>query len=255
MANLQNLQSTFQDYLMHGSSDMLQHVEPSQRCSAQKRLNVYFDAYRIRLLEILQLDFEKTHTLMGDEFFEKAFHAYLAAHPSTHFSVRYFGQHFPDFLKKTAPFSEHPVLSEMATFEWALSYTIDAADKPVLQHDTLAKLQPTEWPTLRFQFHPSVTSCFFEWDTPVLWRLIEEEEPPRSPEKQEKPIRWVFWRKGLKSYYQSCNDVENKLFEAIAAHQDFSAICESLLDLLPEEEIPLKTAQILNQWIQEERLV
>lgn len=254
MVNLRTLQSQFQDYLMNDTSEMLQYVEPSERCSAEKRLKIYFDAYRIRLLEILKLDFEKTHSLMGDDYFEKAFHAYLAAHPSSHFSVRYFGKNFPEFLKKTAPFSEYPVLSEMASFEWALSYTLDAADKQPIQHDKLATLSPEEWPSLRFQFHPSVISQIFEWDTAALWRLIDQDESPRAPERQEKPIRWVFWRKGIKSYYHSCSELENKLFEAIEANKDFSEICESLLDMLPEEEIPLKTAQTLNQWIQEERL-
>lgn len=254
MTNLRLLQSQFQDYLMNGTSEMLQHVAPCQRFSAENRLKVYFNAYRIRLLEIMQLDFEKTHSLMGDELFEKAFHAYLAAHPSTHFSVRYFGERFPEFLKNTPPFSEHPVLSEMASFECAISYTLDAADKPPIQRDKLATLKPEEWANLQFQFHPSVISHLFEWDTPVLWRLIDQEESPRAPIQQEKPTRWVFWRKGLKSYYHSCSEFESKLFEGIEADKNFSQICESLLEILPEEEIPLKTAQTLNQWIQEERL-
>jgi hypothetical protein len=253
--NLRLLQSQFQDYLMNNTEAMLANVAPCERFSAEKRLRVYFDAYRIRLCEILKLDFEKTHTLMGDAFFEQAFDQYITAHPSTHFSVRYFGRHFPEFLKKTAPFHEHPVLSEMAQFEWLLSYTLDAADAPILQKDTLAKLRPEQWPTVRFQFHPSVISGVFEWDTAALWRLIDNEDPPRAPEKQPQPIRWIFWRKGIRSYYHSCSEFESKIFESIQDNLDFSQICENLLDILPEEEIPLKTAQTLNQWICEERFV
>ena len=255
MTNLSLLQSQFQDYLMNGSSQMLENVEDCPRFGADKRLKVYFDAYRLRLLEILKLDFEKTHTLLGDEHFENAFHLYISAHPSTHFSVRYFGQHFPEFLKTTAPFNAHPILSEMAYFEWLLSYTLDAEDAKPVHHDALAKLSPEEWPTLRFKFHPSVISHVFEWNTAALWQLIDKEEPPQAPEKQATPIRWIFWRKGIKCYYHSCNEIENKLFSAISENQDFSQICENLLEILPEDEIPLKTAQILNQWIQEERLI
>lgn len=247
-----SLQTRFQDYLMNECADMLQHVAEDSHFSAEKRLKVYFDAYRIRLMEILKLDFEKTHTLMGDEQFDNAFYGYLKTHPSHHFSVRYFGQYFPQYLNETAPFKSIEVFSEMAYFEWSLSYTLDAPDAPALSHDTLTKTLPDAWPTLRFDFHPSVISHRFEWDTPALWLLIDKEEPPRGPIKQPIPLRWIFWRRGLRSYFQSCNEYEDRIFEAIENAQDFSEICESLLDILPEEEVPMIVAQTLNKWVQEE---
>jgi hypothetical protein len=254
MTGLHTLQTRFQDYLINDSAGMLQHVAEDPRLCAEKRLKIYFDAYRIRLLEILKMDFEKTHTLMGDEQFEKAFHHYLKTHPSEHFSVRYFGQYFPKMLKEVSPFSSVPVFAEMAHFEWSLSHTLDAKDAPIVSHDILSTLDPDKWPTLKLQFHPSVISQRFEWDTAALWLLIDKEEPPRPPEKQPTALRWMFWRKGLRSYFQSCNDYEDNIYAAIENGHDFTAICEGLLDILPEEEVPLKAAQTLNKWVQEELL-
>lgn len=252
---LSHLQAYFQEYLMHGTlNTILPQVAPDERFSAEKRLKVYFDAYRIRLMEILKLDFPKTHTLLGDENFENAFHAYLDKYPSTHFSVRYFGQHFSQFLATTAPFQDYPIFSEMAQFEWAVAYTIDANDGPLVDTQALSTLSGEQWQTLCFNFHPSVTSCIFAWDTPQLWQHIDREAPPRGPVHQGSPVRWLFWRKGQRSLFQSCTAAEDKMFQSIQQKDNFAQICENLLDIVPEEEIPLMCAQTLFKWINEEMI-
>lgn len=178
--SLHQVQNLFQCYLTEDALEgILPEITDDARLGARKRLGVYFDAYRLRLLDIMKIDFEKTYTLLGDHGFEEAFFGYLKGHPSTHFSVRYFGQHFADFLAKTAPFSEHPVVSEMATFEWLVSHTLDAADAPVLTQEDLSVVSPQDWPFLTFALHPSVISTCFHYDTPALWQDIDAEKDPR----------------------------------------------------------------------------
>jgi hypothetical protein len=254
MPVLKQLQSHFQEYLTHGSNHIFPEIAPDERFSADKRLKVYFDAYRIRLMEILKLDFPKTHTLLGDEAFEQAFLSYLLQFPSTHFSVRYFGQQFSQFLASSAPYSNCEVFAEMAQFEWAISFTIDAKDDNVVTSQDLAKINPMDWPNLHFVFHPSVISHCFAWDTPQLWQHIDSEKPERAPIKHETPIRWLLWRKGLRSLFQSCNPAEKLMFEAIQTNANFGEICECLIDTVPEDDIPLIAAQTLNKWIHEEMI-
>lgn len=255
MTALKELQSQFQEYLMLGNIEaLLPSIAPHQYLSQEKRLKIYYDAYRIRLFEILKLDFPKTHTLMGDDSIKEAFITYLDKHPSTHFSVRYFGQHLSEFLKTTAPFSEQGVLAEMALFEWLIAYTIDAKDDTVLTIQNLSSLAPEKWADTAFDFHPSVMSHYFEWDTPQLWSHIENELPPRAPEQQTTPVRWVFWRKGVKSYFQSLNLAEDQMFKALQQGLNFSEICETLLDVLPEDDIAPTAAQTLFKWVNEEMI-
>jgi len=251
--SLQQLQSQFQDYLLSGESEKaLAFTLPDQRFSADRRLKVYYDAYRLRLLEILTNDFSKTHTLLGDENFEKAFFAYLEKHPSHTFSVRYFGKDFSYFLINTLPFKNYPVFSEMAQFEWAIYYTMDALDAPVVTQASLSELPPEKWADLVITFHPSLISHVFAWDTPQLWQDIESEKDPRTPELQAVPTRWLFWRKGIRSFFQSCPPVEEKIFLSLQAGESFSKTCEILLEVLPEEEIPPAVATTLFKWVKEE---
>lgn len=255
MQTLNEVQVQFQDYLIQGDQEsILRSIAPDDRFSAEKRLQVYFDAYRIRLLEILKQDFPKTHTLLGDQEFAEAFHLYLRKHPSQHFSVRYFGQHFVEFLASTTPYQEYGIFSEMALFEWSLAHTLDAQDAPCVEVTALSAVPPEKWASLSFVFHPSVISHYYRWDTPQLWQYIENENPPRSPVQQDLPVRWICWRKDLSCRFQSCTLAEDKMVQSILAGNNFAEICESLLYTLSENEIPLTAAQILYKWVNEKML-
>lgn len=254
MLSLKELQHHFQRYLMTSSCEIIYpEIAEDTVFSAADRLQVYHDSYRIRLEEILKLDFPKTHLLLGDDDFRHAFMHYLSQFPSHHFSVRYFGQYFKDFLAVTKQYQEFPILAEMAQFEWAIAFTLDAANAPIITTETLRKITPEKWPDLRFSLHPSVNSHIFNWDAPQLWQEMDEEQAPRAPIKQAKPIRWIFWRQGIKSYFQSCTPLEAKMFEALVQDAPFAELCENLLDEeIPEENIAAVAAQTLAKWVNSE---
>ena len=82
-------------------------------------------------------------------------YAYVAAKPSHHPNLRWFSQGLPDFLKTTEPYSDHPILADLAALEKALNDAFDAADAPVLALADMAGFAPELWNTLKFQPHPS----------------------------------------------------------------------------------------------------
>jgi len=250
---LNEIQNNFQNYLTHNQiNPILPQIAPDSRFDANKRLKVYFDSYRIRLMEILKLDFPKTHTLLGDESFEIASLKYLEKYPSHHFSVRYFGQYFRQFLAEEPPFKDCSAFAEMAQFEWNLAYTVDAKDAPIITQDQLKSITPEQWPNIIFQFHPSVISDVFQWDTAKMWQLIDSEAEPKPPEKSDKAIRWLFWRKGVRSYFLSCNEQENIIFNALQSKETFTQVCENLFDQVDEQSIPNIVATTLMKWMNEQ---
>jgi hypothetical protein len=189
---------------------------------------------------------------MGDEDFQNAFSHYIEQYPSHHFSVRYFGQCFANFLREHPTYKDFPILSEMAQFEWAVSGTLDAANAPIITLSDLSKVPPQDWYSLTFALHPSVTTQTFAWNVPQLWQAIDAEEPPQPPVLLDTPIRWLFWRKGIRSLFQSCSPAENLLFASLQNGDDFGSMCETLIDSAPEEEIPMIAAKALHKWIHEE---
>ena len=214
MATLHEIESNFQHFLMTGEEKPIAQSIISDHLARDIRLKIYFDAYRLRLLDILQKDFPKTFTLMGEEVFEQAFMAYLEKHPSSHFSVRYFGQYFFAFLKEASPYKTTPLLSEMADFENAIMDTLDAANASLIDMTELAEISPDHWGSLTFLFHPSLTLKQYHFDTPLIWKEIDAESPGRPPKKLETPQSWILWRKGLRSLFVSLSPAQQILFEA-----------------------------------------
>ena len=83
----------------------------------------------------MRSDHELLHAYLGDEMFDEMGHAYVKAHPSEHPNLRWFSQALPEFLKSAAPYSDHPVLSDLAALEKALNDAFDGKDGDVLDAD------------------------------------------------------------------------------------------------------------------------
>src|SRR4051812_11219845 len=68
------------------------------RLDAGARLGVYARMYGARLIDVLFEDYPRVAALVGQDRFTGLARQYVAAHPSTHPSLRWFGRRFPDVL-------------------------------------------------------------------------------------------------------------------------------------------------------------
>ena len=82
MSALADLQQTFQGYVLRDEPGVVERIAGGERVDPQQRLRIYFDAYRLRLVEALATDYEALRALMGDDAFGAACRAYVEATPS-----------------------------------------------------------------------------------------------------------------------------------------------------------------------------
>ncbi|HLA75833.1 MAG TPA: DNA-binding domain-containing protein, partial [Gammaproteobacteria bacterium] len=150
MTCLSAQQAALQAYMLTPAAEqgIVQHIATTRRASSKVRLDVYAEAYRLRLQEALSTDFEALHGLLGDTQFEQLCLKYIEAHPSQHFSLRYFGQHMSHFLHVSPSYSTQPVLAELAAFEWALIDAFDAPDSELVNLEDIASLPAEHWSTM-----------------------------------------------------------------------------------------------------------
>ena len=247
--SLHSLQEYFQAHVLDGHDAMLEHVSLDVKPSATARLAIYTNGYRLRLLEALATEYPALHTLAGDELFKQLGRAYINAHPSKHFSVRYFGQHLSTFLANTPPFLESPALSEMAALEWALSLAFDAADSDVLGVAALASLPPEAWPDMRLRFHASLQRRDFHWNMPELWRAIDQQDEPQTPRTYPQARLWLIWRCELQNYFRPLDGAEATALDDMRAGNDFATMCESLCAHIDAEQVSLQAARFLKGWV------
>ena len=249
--DLNGLQDGFQDYVLipNASHPFQSQVVGNERASAEFRLQIYSDAYRLRLEDVLETDFEGLHSLLGDEQFHALCLRYIAAHPSSHYSLRYFGRSMSTFLRSASPYMAQGVLADLASFEWSLIDAFDAQDGRIVTLEDMGRLPPETWPHLRFELHGSAQHLELIWNAPQIWAALKIQQPPPAPEKLALLQRWLVWRQDYQSYYRPLNDAEASALDCARGGKNFSELCDGLCLHMAEENVATTAAGFLRRWI------
>jgi hypothetical protein len=192
-------------------------------------LRVYRHAYVARLVAALRDNCGCLPRVMGDEAFDELATAYVAAHPSRHPSIRWFGHRLAAFMQRHGHLVPHPALVDLARMEWALRAAFDAADAAPLDAASLAALPPADWPGLVFEVLPSVQALAMQWAVEPVWRAFQHAAPgedPQLPEPQAQAHTLLVWRAGFENRWRVVDGVEAQLLHAMVAGRDFAALCD-----------------------------
>ncbi len=246
---LAHRQSALQSFLLHADPSITEHVVGDERADAKQRLDVYFQAYRLRLQEVLATDFGGLRALLGDEGFEQMSLAYIDAYPSEHPSVRWFGRALAGFLAEHSP--DRPELAEMAAFEWAWGQAFDAADAPVANESALAELDAGQWPGLSVTLHPSVHRVSLQFNVPAVFAAAVDGETLPELTRNDAGVSWLLWRHELNVHWRSLAEDEDRALQAAGQGTDFGSLCEGLCDWHEPEAVPLRAASLLKTWLGE----
>lgn len=249
--SLADLQHTFLKYLCNPSDDqsMVPFVLSTESVSAELRLKIYSHAYETRLTEALQDNFPALHTLLGDDGFYELAVRYIGKHPSHSFSLRYFGEHLSEWMRVNAPYSDQPVLSEMALFEWGVWAAFDAPDIEPATIDDLQAVPPANWGELTFCLHPSSQVLSLEWNVPMLWQAVTDESDPIAPERKEYPHSWLVWRQGLGTYFRQLDVDEAWALSKVEQGENFAYLCEGICEWVDAEHAAMRAVGFLQEWL------
>jgi hypothetical protein len=245
---LRGLQKDMQQYLLGKTSGITAAIVDTPPLPAKDRLAIYRNAYQVRLIDALHETYPVLHSLLGDEVWVELGEAFVAEYPSTFRSIRWYGRELPDFLAEREPFSGEPVLAEIALLEWTLSEVFDSPDAEPLRRTALSSVDPAEWGSLKFEFHPSLRRLAFNWNTAAVWKAMNADETPPRPERAPAAASWLLWRQNLQNYFRSMNAVETAALDAALRGLNFGEICERLDDMLPRGQIPAAGASLLGAW-------
>ena len=254
IADLVNLQQQFMQCL----TDNDDNTEPFEQLitgggniTAQTRLNIYRNAYRLRLREAIDNDHEMLGIYLGDDLFEQMVNGYIASHPSRFRSLRQFANQLPDYLRITPPFSAHPIISKLAAFERLL---MDVFDAPESQRATLQQLQtlaPEQWPAMQLRFHPSMQFFKSQWNSVESWQRLRAEQP-LDPATSQPDSLWLLWRgEDRLSQFRSCTALEWNSLQLAVRGADFAELCEQAAEYIAEDDIGTTMATQLQQWLQD----
>ncbi|MFW5431852.1 MAG: DUF2063 domain-containing protein [Methylophilaceae bacterium] len=247
MSQLAKLQADFQTYIFDNDKGVSfkKCIINDKKVGVTKRLGIYSDGYRLRIIEALANVYPNLKALLGDDLFDSTARAYIDDYPSTYRNMRWVGDHMCEHINITLP--QYPIAAEMATFEWALGLAFDAEDAPVLTIQDLAAIPPEEWGSLYFEFHPSVNLIDLQWNVIPVWQALDNEKAPPTPKKINEPC--LVWRSDLNSHYRSLDTLEYQAIQLITFGSSFGDLCESLYSTL-EDAATQQAAQYLAGWIE-----
>jgi hypothetical protein len=252
MNPLQALQSEFQSFLLAGARQIVDRVHASATIDPSRRLGIYYDAYRSRLVDALETDYTALTALLGEAAFREMARAYVEATPSLHRNLRWYGGALPEFLRASNPYAESPWLYELAQFEWTITLAFDAADEPSLNFAQVAALDPALWPGLTFRFHPSLQRLSLRSNAPAIRKAADAEEALPEPASQAEAIQWLLWRKDLTVMFKSLAPEEAWALDRARDGMNFTDLCEGLCQWVDPEEAAGRVAGMLRGWVDDQ---
>jgi hypothetical protein len=249
--SLGDLQRAFQDYLLATNDTFQAAVRDTSKADRATLLDVYRDGYALRLIEALTTDYPGVMAMAGPADFDHMARAYIAAHPSRHPSVRWYGRGMADFLANTEPYSRTPAAAEMARFEWALGEAFDSPDVTPITADALMALPQEAWETLSFSTLPSLRRLILAFEAPQAWQRREEvDSGDLSVERAPEPLTWAIWRPDLVSNFRSLDADEAAMLDALVEGRPFPELCEVVAPFTGEEQAPARAAGLLRAMVE-----
>ena len=234
---LPDLQSDFCAYLL----------DRPNRAAAEAvgDLSVYHHAYRAQLLGVLRDTFEKSWSWLGDDAFEAAAHAHIAAHPPSSWTLNVYGGGFDRTLAGLHP--DDPEVAELAWLEWTLRRAFDGPDAGAFDPSGLAGIDwenAVLYPVPTLALGPVTSNCA------AIWSALAEGATPPPAERQ--PIAGAIrvWRQGLSARFRSIDAAEERAARLMLEGAGFAEIC-ALLAAEGLDEGGAEIGRILGAWLQD----
>lgn len=255
MSHLRELQLRFQDYLVNDSDAIEADIISTENALAEHRLGAYYNAYRIRLIDALAVDYAALEKILGREAFEDMALDYLRRFPSRQPSIRWFGQHLPAYLAEYYRDDEAEFVTEMASYEWAQATVFDAGDSAQLfQLEDMAQVAAETWPRLQFEFKTALQWLDLHWNVPQIETALDNGQEAPQRQRSEHAQRWLLWRQDYRTHWRSLEVHEAWAIEQAAYGASFAEICEGLLEWVDAQQVALVAAGFLKQWIGDQLL-
>ena len=157
-------------------------------------------------------------------------------------------------MKSAEPYSNHPVLSDLAALERALNDAFDAEEAPVTGIADVAGFAPEAWAALAFRPHPSALRLDLSTNAAAVWLALKADEDPPDPTPLEQPSRILVWRKDVTPVFRELGAEEAMMWDEAATGISFGVLCSMLATYDEPDGAAARGAGYLHGWVTAELL-
>jgi hypothetical protein len=250
--DLRAWQQAFQAHVLEGDLAVAGWVRQGG-IGVQRRIAIYHNAYRQRLLAALRDTFGHTLRYMGDEWFDAAARHHIERNPSQHASLRDYGGGFEQTLAHLHP--DMRELPELACLDRTLRHAFDGADAVPLTLAELGAVKPDQWGHLGFVFHPTVSRHQLHHNTLAIWQALDDEQDPPPALPLARPGELLVWRRGDKPHFRSLQAREAAALDELVKGVPFAETAQRLAAAGDNTNLTAELGVLLRRWVDDELLV
>lgn len=236
------LQRSFRAYLQDGPNDLPSRIA----AGASAGLAVYHHAYRAQLRAALRDSFGKTRSWLGDQAFDAAASAHVAAAPPSSWTLGQYGRDFPETLDRIYPHDLE--VGELARLDWALRRAFDGEDAEPVAPELFASV---DWTSAGIELTPTLSVLSVTSNAAALWSAMAEGETPPPARRLAEPASIRVWRKGLSPRFATMEHCEAEALRLLLAGSPFSTMCEVMAARF---ELGM-VGQLVGDWLRDELIV
>jgi len=239
---LADLQAAFARYLVAGDNEAkLAGEVVSDGVNATARLEVYRNAFYMRLQDALARDFPALLATASEATFGRLTAGYVRDRPSERPSLRWLGEGLAEWLRARG----EPALADLAELEWSMLRAFDAEDAAPLTAEAFAAIPPEQWPELRLALHPSVTLLAVGANVREAWLAVRAGRPPSTLQPARE--RLVVWRANGGAQVEAIAEGWHRLLASLARDATLAAACEELARSMDAGRVPALVAECLHR--------
>ena len=249
--NLLDLQISLQHTLLDAECIEADWISESDRgLSARDRLEIYHNAYRIRLIDVLLDTFEHTAIYLGDDWFNQLAATYVQTHHSTYTNIGLYGRELPQFLADQLV--DDKEVSELAHMDWSLRRAFDGADSAAMTHVSLQELVTVESGNIRLKPVPTLSISTQHFNTLDIWHAINQDQLPPDVQRLPQPVELLIWRKGHSPHFRSLAKIESAAIACVCSGDKLEAIGAALEKDFPDVDVATEFGVMLHRWLDDE---
>jgi len=272
---LDQIQRWMQSVIMHpggvaegvDSAEARQHVDitlgelesvirRSRSLAADERLEIYVNAYHMRLMECLDEEFAVTRYALGEDLFAAVTFGYLQRYPSESYTLGELGVRLPRYLAETrlhasgAPEDAGPTwpdfIIELATLERSLYEVYDGPGTErggSLDPAALLAIGPDAWGEVRLTPAPCLRLHALGHDVSSFWGEAKDGSAPAAPRPER---AWLaITRRDYVVERHALSEPQFVLLSALCEGEPLSVAIERALS---KEADPAALLGQLGQW-------
>lgn len=231
------------------SKNGLPWISETSEVSRSVRLDIYAEAYFLRLLESMKSDFSITAQILGDVSFQKLVSDYLKQHPSSSASLADVGRYFSKFAGTYSDLKHVRFLEPVIEMEWLFIESFYADDSEFLDSSLLVNMSDEDWETAKFILAPSVFLIESTWPLDLLSAMQTEDFDFAQLTEFKTPHGFLMSRKNGNVSLEPVAEAQFALIEKLKLGESLISSLEQVQVLFPDNDIGSEIMNWFNEWV------